>query len=425
MPQGGPLDDDRIEIALMLTGSGVADLSGERDHHGFGQVRTRIHYEPFREYALSFDADAAAQTWLGLDDAVASDSRPPVQIRQLQGTLGLGQQGRLAIELGRLRSASYQLGMLDGGRVRVPIGSQFEVGAFGGLMPDPINGQITSNVSRFGVDAQWSAAAHAWRPIVNLSGYGSVFNGRLDERRIQGTAGVYPKFGHIQANWEVAFFDADNMWNADVAELNSAGGDVLFRIGKLDIGGLFQMQRPDKSLFLASVLPLDWFCTTVSAEGDPSQRSCFRDDIHLFYQADLTWWMDSASTDLRFFGSQNAVSGMQQLGGSAHGRLLDLFGLLRVDTSVMGAFGEYYKTIAATVELGLPLFEDRLDLSVRYRPSVNRYEAGLEWFDDHTVGASVFALLGKGFSLGFYGDFLFGRDIDAVYGHLTLTWQPL
>ncbi|MCP4604740.1 MAG: hypothetical protein GY847_30170 [Proteobacteria bacterium] len=423
VPTGGPVRDERLDMAFTLNGSGLYNLNDADDHSEYGQLRMRIHYEPISDL-LSFDADLAAQTWLGAYDDATSDSRPPVRVSQLQASSAFGKQRNFRAALGRLRYASNNLGMLDGTRLQVPLVAGFSIGAFGGFVPDPLNGMPTISVSRFGGDVAWQPLENSWNPMTSVSAHGSIYDGNLDERRVQGSMDLFPEFGHFGANFEVAFFDEDNPWNAAVAEVSNAGTSASVRMGIFEVGGRFHMQRPERSLLLNSYFPTEWLCVPEPSEDDDTSQNCMGDDIDWLYQADVAMWLDSATVDVRLFGSQNKAAKSDQLGGMLHWRLLNLFGLVRLDTSVIGSISSFYHTVALPVAIGMPFLKDRLDLSVHYIPSINRYEADIEWFTDHSVGAALFALLGSGFDLSLFTDFVTGRDLDMIYVQIALTWRP-
>ena len=425
IPSGGPPRSPSFESVIGLSSAMTAELGGENDLHGYGKLSARIHYEPFNNYAVAFDADASTQLWWGMDHTESDGSRPPIQVRQLQGSVGLGPKRNFGIELGRLRYASAQLGMLDGGRVEAPIGEQWRLGAFGGLQPDPIDGQILSNASRFGVDSQWANLTNPARPNIFVAAYGSTFDGELDERRVQTTVGFYPEFGHFQGNLELAFFDDENPWKADLVEVNSAGGDFKVHFGPVEFGGLFQMQRPERTRLLSSRLPLEWFCTTTENAATGEDPTCSGEQISLFYQGEVGVWFSKIAADLRLFGSQNTETHVDQMGASVHTRLYRIAGPLSIDAALSGITGSYYKSAALTLNAGLPLLSELLDLSVRYRPTVNRYEeAGLDWFLDHTIGLTVLTHLPRSIEISLDGDVMLGGDVDAIYLYASVIWRP-
>ncbi len=420
----GPSDTDRqLALTLMAQGSGLFDLTSNAPALGSSQLRTLVRYQPVSQWPLTLNADAAAQLWFAenLPQRPSDASRPLLRIRELQGALG--DQEDLYASLGRLRYASRTLGMMDGVRAQAPIVGDLTIGAFGGLLPDPVNGQPTVDTSRFGTELLWDAVQHSWHPLVGLSAYGSIFDGEVDERRIHGSLGLLPEFGRFATQLELALFDEDNPWHASSMEINSASADASLYLGEISLGGRAQMQRPERSLWLASYLPLEWMCITERTAAAAVEESCLGDDISYLFTLDAGLTLDNVAFDWSALYSAHSHADSSQLGTLLHTRLLHLIGRSRLDISLMASTGSLFQTGAVTIGMGTPLFVDRLDISLRYRPALSTYRADTEWFLEHTIGAAILIFFLEELELSLDADLVTGRDVDLVLIQSVLMWR--
>src|SRR5579859_2717452 len=158
---------------------------------------------------VALDLDASLLGWLAPDLAsrVGGPTRPWFFARELMASFSTaGFFGGV----GRLRYASSTLGMLDGARVQQDVGAGFSIGAFGGLLPNPLSGAPSVDAERFGIEARFGRPDLPLRPEASLVAHGSTFRGALDERRISGTFAVYPGRSRFAGYVEVSGFDADN-----------------------------------------------------------------------------------------------------------------------------------------------------------------------------------------------------------------------
>jgi hypothetical protein len=141
-PRAVPLGAGTISGALRaaLWGSGMAALDGEDATYAL-EAGARVSYQPWRERPLAADLDVAAR----LFSAGRRGARAPLQVRAAQLRWGPAADPRLAI--GRLRWASTSTGMLDGARVAAHVGP-VELAAFGGLVPEALDGPVVSTPRR-------------------------------------------------------------------------------------------------------------------------------------------------------------------------------------------------------------------------------------------------------------------------------------
>ena len=207
-PRGGPAPRDRpARQRASAAGRAHVTVIG----HGFGAAdRTGVAGEAEARVIASFDLmtgaparDRGRRRGARLRDGANRGARTPVFVRAAQLRYGDACDPQLAI--GRLRYAASSVGMLDGARARIRTG-KLEVGAFGGLVPDPISGKPDTGASRFGAEVAYDDPGGRWQPRVAAdrvrldverfarrapAGRDRVGEPRLDvARRLGGGAGV-------------------------------------------------------------------------------------------------------------------------------------------------------------------------------------------------------------------------------------------
>ncbi|HSN26476.1 MAG TPA: hypothetical protein VLT45_09325 [Kofleriaceae bacterium] len=153
-------------------------MFGNLDKDGSGgQIEARVvgSFDRITDGALGADVDAAIRLFgSGFD----SGSRVPFFVRA--ATLRWGDADDPAIAIGRLRYAATSVGMLDGGRAAFHTGN-FELAAYGGIVPDPTSAAPDTGASRFGAEAIYDSPT-GWHPHVAVNAHGSTWNGAIVER---------------------------------------------------------------------------------------------------------------------------------------------------------------------------------------------------------------------------------------------------
>ncbi|WP_428264547.1 hypothetical protein, partial [Haliangium sp.] len=272
---GVPGDSGRVRAAVYGTAASVIPLQGEYDPVTRLAVGGRLHAEPWRSTPVGIDADLALTHWSGieLDPDFGADSRPPLRVRELR--LRYGDERSPLAGIGRLRYAAATVGALDGVRVRTPRLGGLSLAAFGGYVPDPTTTEPDLGMSRFGVELAYSDPTSTWRPSAELVAHGSRFDGALDERRLSAYAGVHGEALSLMGYAELSAFERDNPWGAEPVELTAAGVDTSVRAGAVQLGARLDRRVPERSRWLASLLPQSWLCTArPSAEIDPVSEPC-------------------------------------------------------------------------------------------------------------------------------------------------------
>jgi hypothetical protein len=323
-----------------------------------------------------------------------------------------------------MRYAASTLGMLDGARVSAPVGSGFAVGAFGGLLPHPMSGAPSLAATRFGVEATYNRDDLALRPDAALVVSGSTFDGRLDERRLSGVASVYPGDARLGAFFQLSAFDRGNPWNASALALTAAGLDASVHAGPMRFGARVDTRTPERSLWLASFLPVTWFCATAPAGGvercegkTPTLAQGLLDagvDVGSFsLSAGVT-----RSVDLGLSGAPSAF------GGFVASRVVRIADVLRLDATGHYSKATYMDIVGGSFGPGLGLLGDTLDVSAYYRGGTLRYSAMPELLVQHAVGGAVVVIPGPTLLFAFQGETLFGDDARALMLFGTATWRP-
>jgi len=404
----------RLVGSLSASGAGMLPLEGAREGAGRGELRGRFQLTSRGELPLRASADIALQRWLGryASGVARGDARPLVRVREL--ALELGARERHRAELGRLRYASIHLGSLDGGRLEAARVGPLRVAAFGGAVANPISGRAEWGTGRFGLELELGNPAHALRPELTLVLQGSVFEGRIDERRLYAHTELWPSRHRIAAYAEAARFDGDNPWRRPTLDLTQAGFDVDLRFEHGRLGGRFDLRKPERSYWLASFLPATWLCAGASAL-DPALACTQRDDTR--YVAQAYGGLEGAWLMLDFGGSY-VGSSQRELGQHALGyatlRLPRLRG--RYDLALGGSHegGSLLRASSALRgELGIAWLDERLRLDLYYRPAYQRYQASLAPLWEQGLGASLRALPTSSLTLDLRADARIGF-VDAV-----------
>ena len=423
VPLGQPTQrDDSTRVMLSASGVGQIPLSAAANPIARGMLRARLQTTPFQAVPLTFDIDGAAQMWIARDVAqrVGSASQPPARVYALMARYGY--DDGFTAGLGRLRYAASGLGSLDGLRLEAPIAGPLRLAAFGGFMPGPLNGAPDLNTSRFGAEATFEDEEADLRPRLSLTAYGSRFHGQLDERRIFLQADAYPGDSYGGVYTQVSFYDFDNPWNAPATELTAAGAHGGTRLGVFHLGGRLDMQRPERSLWLASYLPPEWLCIPKPQPPTTSPEQCYGHEVRLMGQANMGLSFDDVSVDWGATASRTQYTNSSQNGGFLSLRLLRIFEQARAQITLSGSRGSLLRTAAVSVAPGVAI-GDSMDASVRYQPSISQYTADTGYFIQHAVGGSLLYLPVPQLSFSLDTDAITSRDVKLLLVQLTSTWR--
>jgi hypothetical protein len=428
VPLGGAERDRRFDMRFSIAAGGLVPLGGQVGSPiAMGELNARMHAEPFAA-PLSLDLDASLQGWMASDLAsrVGGPSRPLLFVRELLAGYTVGS---FYAGIGRMRYAASTLGALDGVRVQHGTGEGFSIGAFGGVLPDPLSGTPSLDAQRFGIEARYSRPDFALRPEAALVLQGSTFHGTLDERRVSGVFGIYPGASRVDGYFEVSSFDPNNPWRQSTIALTAAGLDQSIRLGAFELGARVDVRQPELSHWLASYLPASWFCTTVPAPGsNPTapERCNGNVDTRATGEIDAGVHVGQLSIFVGGLGITDLTrtSEPNMLGGFATARLVRIARVLRLEASGNYSHSTYIDMFGGTAGPGLTLIDDALDVAAYYRLAVFKYRSdGASLLQDGFGGAlTLFPNADVLFTL--QGEGITGDDAKALTLFGTATWRP-
>ena len=392
----------------------------------------RLQAQPWRETPFGFDADVAVSKWLGngLSRGLGADSRPLVRVRELR--LRYGDAREPMAGLGRLRYAASTVGLLDGVRVQTPFYGKWRVAGFGGFVPDLLSGRPAFDAARFGVETTYHDAESAWRTLVNVVAQGSLFDGRLDERRLSSYVRMFRGPLAMMAHGELSMFDDDNPWGASPVQLSAAGVNASVRMGPMRASARFDVRTPERSYWLASLLPQSWLCTSTPlpppnpADPNPTVEPCNgNSDMRRMGAVDIGYER----------GRMAVTAGAATVGVSsgedfetvsvfADARALEVLGRGRVELGVLGSRGAFLDTVATRVGGGAAVGHG-VDVSLYYRPALLRYQASVDDIYEHRFGADVLYTPRPVLDLALTLEGVAGADAPAVGMFATAVWRPL
>lgn len=420
--------DDRFDVSFSTTASVVAPIDGDRDPIFRGDLRARVYAQPFDGLALWVRGDVAGQLWLAndLDQRQGGDARPWLRVRELAVGYGSETGSDFYGALGRLRYAATGLGQLDGLRIRTPSLAGVTVGAFGGFVPDPRSGLPDFETQRFGVELAYRDLTSEWRPQVSLVAHGSLFHGTFDERRLNAQLQLFPGPVRIGGAVELSLHDPDNAWHVGELEVSSANVDTSIRVDDFDIGVRLDMRRPERSLWLASLLPRTWLCTVTPMAGNVDEPCSGTDDSR--YAASLDTGVRVGDVSLRggaTYVQYAADATLTQLGGYATVRATRMFvDALRGDLFFSGNTGALIDGLAGRAGLGVVIVPDVLDLGAHYRLSWNHYRADIDGFLQHAAGGTITVTPIPELAVYLLGEAVTSRDYGVVLVSLNITARP-
>jgi hypothetical protein len=428
VPLGGAERDRRYDVRLSTAVGAILPLGQRGAAIGSAELNARVHAEPFTA-PLAIDLDMMVQRWFAgdLGSRDGASARPTLWLREL--LLSYRANG-LYGGLGRMRYAASTLGTLDGLRLSSQLGAGFSVGAFGGLLPNPLSGAPATDAQRFGVEATYSRPDVDLRPEAAIVAHGSTFGGSLDERRISGVVGLYPGTTRLGGHFEVSNFPADNPWKASSIELTAAGLDASTRFSVFELGARLDLRQPDRSRWLASYLPPTWFCRTVAlpvgsppgpepCDGSVSTRALGAVDLGVAVGPVSVVVGGTKIGDLTQTGGAPDMTG-----GFATGRIVHIGHVGRVDVSANYSKGTYLDMYGGSAGPGVTLFDDVLDLGSYFRYERLKYRSVTTSLTESAFGGTAMLFPSSVVLFTLQGEALTGEDMKAFMILGTALWRP-
>jgi hypothetical protein len=432
---GGGGGSGRFRVTLLAGAASVFPLVDEAEPVTHATLGARVHAEPWQETPFSIDADVAVALWLGEDleqdqstgtAALGAKSRPLVRVRELAAYYGDAASPLMA-GLGRLRYAASTVGLLDGVRLASPSFGNVRVAAFGGVVPDALDGEPTPDHRRFGLEAFYHAPRSAWQPFVSVVAHGSQFDGELDERRLSSYVSAFRGPMAMTAYAELSMFDEDNPWGAEQIELTAAGVDASLRAGGTSntrYGLRLDMRTPERSYWLDSLLPRGWLCApSPRAPGTAEPCNGFRDVRY------------AAAADVRIDRGRMALSGgatvisvssgdpIEVVSLFADARMLELLGSYRGNLGLYATHAAFLDSVSLHASAGGPMLADGLDLSLFYRPALLLYSASVEPILDHRYGLDVVYTPTPQLDVALTLEGMTSADVAGVGAFATAVWR--
>ena len=413
-----------LDATLSTTGAALIPLDGKTDAVGRAELRARMRVTPVATFPLAFAGDVAVQDWYGryATGGANGDARPVLRVREL--VLDLGYADGYRSQLGRVRYAAANLGMLDGARMETAQLGPVRIATFGGLLPDPISGTVASGAGRFGLELNARAEDSALSPELTVVLQGSVFDGRMDERRLYARSQIWPGDHRISAYAEGAAFDQNNPWRRRSLDLTSAGADFDLRFSALRFGGRFDMRKPERSYWLDRTFPSTWLCSSSSALDRNVACTGTPDDTRYVAQAFAGYDLTSLQVDVggSWAGSSEADLGQNTLGYATLRflRIADRYDLAIGGSQEGGSL--LLSSTALRTDLGAGFLDERVRVNVYYRPAYRRYQASVDGLWEQGAGASLHVAPVPAWAFDLYGDTRLG-DVDAALVMLNMQYR--
>jgi hypothetical protein len=418
-PTPVPLGEARAGGAAHVTvighGYGVV---GKGNSAADGEARVIASFDVMRDRPLAIDADVAGRAF---SEGYDSSTHTPLFVRAAQIRYGNAYDPQFAA--GRLRFAASSVGMLDGGRAAMRLGN-FELAAFGGLVPDPLSGKPDTSASRFGSELVLDDRKSSWQPRVALVAYGSTWQGKLDERRLSLVASANHGTTWLDGWAEAQQFPSDNPWGAKAVELTGGGATYEWREHGDHAGVGVTYLRPERSLRLAAALPPSWLCTLAPQIGNVPNETCSGGDYWVQASANAglrtgRWSLDGVGTVGESHGVYRGYDASVYVRGEM--RMSDTYRLIAGVSAGQASFAVWR---AAELGVGATLGRG-IDGVVTYRPEQLDYNAATGVYLLHSIIVDGHYALSRSFDVGGSALATVGADRDALAVLATFVWRPL
>jgi hypothetical protein len=397
-----------VESTVMGTSGGGNGTSGELDGH----VAT--------SFAVAHDAGIDADiTGRLFTDGWNAAARTPVLVNA--ATLRLGDPFDPMLAVGRIPYAATSVGMLDGARAVVKTGD-LELAAFGGIVPDPVDGHPDLRATRFGLEGIFDDADAAWQPRAAVAIHGSTWDGELDERRLSLAASAHHAATWLDGWLEVDQFAANNPWDAPSVQITGAGATAEWRGDDGVRAGIdAEFLRPERSLRLDDALPPTWACTRAAQPGN-GPESCLDTEWSAAATASAgehrdAWSIDAVGT----LGDSHGQADFVDYSGYLRGELR--LGMPRVFAAVSGGDAGFLTWQA--VEAGVAMTLAGVDFDVAYRPERLDYEATTGGELEQGIVGDVHVAVTRTVDVIIEALGTFGSDGDVLAILSTIAWRPL
>lgn len=404
------------ELQLATSVGLIAPISSDAPRVSHFRVRARLRAQPFG--SLGIDADLEGGRWFGRSNDLGNGSRPQFQVNELR--LRYGDRLRPALGVGRLRYAGGKVGMLDGVVARTDFGEHLSFYAFGGLVPDALDGRPSTDVARFGAGIAYSLPEHRLNPSAELSLHASNFDGSLDEQRANLSMRLQPGSFSLSLSSELSLFAADNQWGASRAELSMAALEIGFSKKRFRASLSATAQQPERSRWLASLLPASWLCSTRPDETGNEVCNGNR-DYRYFALANASYLRQGYRLSAGASSVASAGATLDQVGAFIDATK-ELPLNMTLGLGMLASEAPFLRTWATRASLAHRLGE-LADLSLYYRPAVLLYDASSERIIEHRTGAETSWRLSSQLHLNIAAELLHTEEVGYFATFASLLWR--
>jgi hypothetical protein len=389
---------------------------------GQSELRGRLRAQPIDDVPFAVLADAS---WLApWARAYAPAPHPYARVRELE--LRYGEGRGMLMRAGRMPSPAPMLGELDGARARTAYFGPFAAGAFGGLLPDPIDGRLDDASTRFGVDLALDAPQARTRPYASVVVHGTTFEDRIDERKLDLLFGLRPGDVQIHAGGGLSLYDDDSELADDTLELSLAHLDATWHGERAVIGLRGSSYVPERSERLRSLLEVSRICTT-----DPSSFECagvlprrYAGGAQLSFALGSALWLDTDAT----YATESSQA-LNHVSGRAGLRWLDPLRpsgtLLASGISLAGSgtHDVYYDHVGLRLTLDAR-FAPAFDLTLAYGPGLASYASEPRTLVLHEAQLDLAWVIARAWQWVWSSQAQLGDDINALYLGTLIRVHP-
>jgi hypothetical protein len=242
--------------------------------------------------------------------------------------------------------------------------------------------------------------------------------------------GIYPGPARLGGHFEVSSFSRDNPWKASPIELTAAGLDASTRIGVFEVGARVDMRQPERSRWLASYLPITWFCRTIpAAAGAPPGPEPCDGSVSTRALGAIDAGVELGPVSVVVGGTK--VGDLTQSGGTpdmtggfATARVVRIARFMRVDASANYSHATALDMYGGSGGPGVSLLGDRLDLSSYYRFEKLKYSAVGPSVTQSGFGGTAMIFPSSAFLFTLQGEAITGDDVKAFMLMGTAVWRP-
>ncbi len=174
------LPENELQVAgdLSLSWSGLFDSEDrDLDLHRL-RIRSRLAVDGFGSGYWRHDVTASGDFGPRLSERGGAQSRPYVRIRLAE----LGLNGPMSASLGRVPAGGF--GRLDGARIGSALGAGLELEAFGGMVPDLLDGLPSTDSGLGGLRLGWRGKGDGWIASAGLYLAASSYRGAFDRAEL-------------------------------------------------------------------------------------------------------------------------------------------------------------------------------------------------------------------------------------------------